>query len=122
MGTGDTILPLEGIWIYSADPLVINPVFDANHQQVPPSKQLYTGWNAIGYTDFNNASANASLTSVENQWATLIAYNAAAQSYEISIINNTPDSDAHSEKRDMAPWKGYWIFMTGDGLLSAISS
>lgn len=122
MGTDTVVAPLDGIWIYSANATELHPVFDVNPRQVPPTKQLAAGWNAIGFSDFTAASANSALTSVEAKWATIIGFDAAAQTYEVSVINNAPDGDPHSEKGDMSCWKGYWIYMTSAGELAAISS
>jgi hypothetical protein len=122
LAANTVINPLEGIWIYSAAAIELQPVFDTNPRSVPPTCQLVAGWNAIGYTDFSDSSANSALTSVESNWSTLIGFNAATQSYDISIINNAPDTDAHAETRPLSPWKGYWIFVTADSLLAAISS
>jgi hypothetical protein len=119
----DTVVsPLEGIWIYSASSAELHLVFDTYPQQVPPTKQLAAGWNAIGFSDFTDASANSALTSVEDEWSILIGFDATTQTYEVSIINNAPESDAHSEDRVMSCWKGYWLHMTGAGELAGIGS
>ncbi len=122
MGASAVVSPLEGIWIYSATAAELRPVFDTNPRQVPPTKQLASGWNAIGFSDFTSASANSALTSVESKWTTLIGFDAATQTYEVSIINNAPSGDPHSELREMSLWKGYWLYMTSSGELAAISS
>lgn len=122
MGPSDTVSPLEGIWIYSAAAAELRPVFDPNPQQVPPTKQLSAGWNAIGFTDFNACPANVALASVASNWSTLLGFNATTQTYDTSIINNAPASDPHSASGLMSPWKGYWLYMTSAGQLSAISS
>ncbi len=122
LGASMTVSPLDGIWIYSATAVELHPVFDPNPQQVPPTKQLAAGWNAIGFTDFTAAAANSTLTSVANGWATLMGFDAGSQTYEVSVIKGTPASDPHSESRQMSPWKGYWLYMTSSGQLAAISS
>jgi hypothetical protein len=118
----DTISPLDGIWVYSRQQVELSPVFSTDRRQVPPTKTLSSGWNAIGYSDFEPASANSSLTSLENLWSILIGYNAASQVYETSIINNAPEGDAHSEIKNMRPWKGYWLYLTAAGELAALSN
>jgi hypothetical protein len=122
MSSGDVVSPLDGIWIYSATAVELQPAFDTNPRQVPPTKQLSAGWNAIGFSDFTDASADSALTSVEDKWAILIGFNSDAQSYDISIINNAPSGDSHSEDRNMELWKGYWLHMTQSGELAGISS
>ena len=122
LGTSTAVSPLDGIWIYSAAAVELHPVFNTNPRQVPPTKQLAAGWNAIGFSDFTPASANSALTSVETKWTTLIGFNAATQSYDVSTINNAPSGDPHSELREMSLWKGYWLYLTSAGELAAISS
>jgi len=122
MSANTTVSPLKGIWIYSTSTKELRPLFDPNPRQVPPAEQLSAGWNAIGFSDFTAASANSALTSVEDKWTTLIGYDAVAQAYEVSIINNAPASDTHSETRQMLPWKGYWLYMTSAGELAGIGS
>ncbi len=122
LSDGDEIRPLHGIWIYSASLTELHPVFDTNPRQVPPTVALAAGWNAIGFSDFSAASANSALTSVESSWAVLMGFDAATQTYQVSIINNAGAEDAHSESREMACWKGYWLYMTGAAELAAISS
>jgi hypothetical protein len=118
----DAILPLNGIWIYSRQQVELRPVFDTDRRQVPLTKSLSAGWNAVGYSDFEPASANSSLTSIEDLWSILIGFDAAKQVYETSIINNAPADDAHSETRDMNAWQGYWLYLTAEGELAAVSN
>ncbi|MBI4282898.1 MAG: DUF4430 domain-containing protein [Chloroflexi bacterium] len=122
LGTSAVVSPLDSIWIYSATAVELHPVFDADPRQVPPTKQLAAGWNAIGFSDFTSASANSALTSVEARWTTLIGFDAVTQTYEASIINDAPSGDPHSELREMSLWKGYWLYLTSAGELAAISS
>jgi hypothetical protein len=119
MSSSDEVEPLDGIWIYSTQEDTAYFVFDTYPQQVPPTKTLYAGWNAIGFSDTVSAPANSALTSVEAKWAYLIGFNAGTQESDISIINNTTEG-THDEGRDMEPGKGYWLFMTSDGELAAI--
>ena len=122
MGTSAVVSPLEGIWIYAAAATELHPVFDTNPRQVPPTKQLAAGWNAIGFSDFTATSANSALTSVEANWAILIGFDASTKTYEVSIINNAPAGDPHDEDRQMTCWKGYWLHMTSAGELAGVSS
>jgi hypothetical protein len=121
LGATSTVSPLDGIWIFSASAVELHPVFDPNPQQVPPTKQLAAGWNAIGFTALTPAAANSTLASVANGWSTLIGFDAASQTSETSIIKGSPASDPTSESRQMSPWKGYWLNMTVAGQLAAIS-
>jgi hypothetical protein len=119
MSNDDQIEPLDGIWIYSIQEDTVNFVFDTYPMRVPPTKQLYAGWNAIGFSDTEDSPANSALTSVEAQWAYLFGFNADAQEYEASIINNTASGD-HAENEPMYPGRGYWLYMISNGELAAI--
>jgi hypothetical protein len=46
----------------------------------------------------------------------VIGWNAAGQSYEDAIIFQVNDN------ANMSPYKGYWVWMTADDVLSAISA
>ena len=122
MSSDNVVSPLEGIWIYSAAQVELQPAFDTDPLQVPPTKQLSAGWNAIGFSDFTAASADSALTSVEASWTVLIGFDADSQAYEVSIINNAPTGDAHDEDRELNCWKGYWLHATTACQLAAISS
>ncbi|MFC1931036.1 CARDB domain-containing protein [Chloroflexota bacterium] len=122
MSSDNVVSPLEGIWIYSAAEVELHPAFDTNPRQVPPTKQLSAGWNAIGFSDFTAASADSALTSVEDDWTVLIGFYTDNQTYEVSIINDAPTGDAHDEDRELNCWKGYWLHVTTACQLAAISS
>jgi len=117
----NVVAPLDGIWIYSSGSCEVYFAFDTDPLRVPPTKQLYAGWSAIGFSDTQQASANSALTSVESKWAYLLGFDASTQKYEDSIINNTTSGN-HSESRLMYPGKGYWLYMTVDGELAAIGN
>lgn len=120
MGPQDAVLPLDGIWIYSNDSIEVALDFDTYPVQLPPTKQLYAGWNAIGFSDTFPTSAKNTLLSVQDLWTTLIGFDAESQGYEVSIINGATDS--HSEEREMVPGQGYWLYMRGNGALAAIGA
>lgn len=120
MTNSDEVKPLDGIWIYSTKEDKVYFVFDTDPRRVPPTKQLYAGWNAIGFSDTDNVSANSALTSVEAQWAYLMGFDASIPDYEPSIINNDQSGGDRDESNPMLPGKGYWLYMTDDGELAAI--
>ena len=121
LASDNVVAPLDGIWIYSSGSCGVYFAFDTDPLRVPPTKQLYAGWSAIGFSDTQQASANSALTSVESKWAYLLGLDASTQKYEDSIINNTTSGN-HSESRSMYPGKGYWLYMTADGELAAIGN
>lgn len=121
LASDNTVAPLDGIWIYSSGSCEVYFAFDTDPLRVPPTKQLYSGWSAIGFSDTQPTSANSALTSVEAKWAYLLGFDASTQEYEDSIINNTTSGN-HSENEDMYPGKGYWLYMIADGELAAIGN
>jgi hypothetical protein len=116
----DIIRVLNGTWVYAVTPIDLPLVFDTNPLTTPPTKMLAQGWNAIGFSDTNPATARDTLISVADNWTTAIGFDAGGQHYETSIIRG--GSGEHADTRDMYPTKGYWLFMTGPGELSAIGS
>ncbi len=117
----NTVAPLDGIWLYSSTSDEIYFAFDTDPLRVPPTKPLSAGWSAIGFSDVIAASADSALTSVESKWAYLLGFDSSTQQYEDSIINNTTSGN-HSENQLLYPGRGYWLYMTADGELAAISN
>ncbi|GEM_PF-2425314 len=110
------IQPLYGIWIYSVSGADINLTFDnTNPMVIPPSRSLPEGWNTIGFTGLNPASARNTFLAVQPDWVHSIGFNALTQSYEPTIFNGDP-----GESTLLYPTRGYWLFMRGPGNLAAI--
>lgn len=109
----DLFKPLDGIWVYSTTPKQVNLVFRAGGATTPPTKNVYPGWNAIGFAGEESRSAQATLSTVNDEprkkWAQVVGWNAVTQSYSTPIANVYPDSTAL-----MYPTKGYWLFMNGE--------
>ncbi len=121
MSESDTILPLEGIWIYSNSTTGVEISPDTDPLKAPPTKKLYAGWNAIGSTGTNPATARDALFSVYEKWSTLIGFDSDKQISDISIING--GSGIFADTRLMTSTKGYWLFMkSSGGDIAAISS
>jgi len=112
------VLPLYGFWIYSKYPTTVPIKFDPNPLQIPPTRTLVKGWELIGFTGTIPASARDTLISVRNNWTQAMGFDTTAYQYDIQIING--GSGQFSDERLMHPTKGYWLFMTGPGDLSAI--
>ena len=98
-----TLTPLEGIWIYSATAKTI-PV-PGDNSQAPGPKQLYRGWNSIGYAG-KVLTASSALTSLSGRWIMLLEYNSSSQHYNQTMFQNDP-----SENTTLIPGKGYWVYM-----------
>jgi PKD repeat protein len=120
LNNSSPVVPLDGIWIYSSGTKSVTLTYKNDPLGTPPTKQLYEGWNAIGFSDTSAAAAKDALHSVIDEWTSAIGFNAASQSYETSIING--GSGSHSDSNPMYPTKGYWLFMSADGTLASISA
>lgn len=116
----DKIEPLDGYWLstsYMDEQTIVLSYKTADPFETPPSKAL-TGeeWNAIGFSSTVSKSASTTLKSVEGLWITVLGWDETAQQYESAIIYDVSDGEL------MNPGKGYWLWMTEDKVLSAISA
>jgi hypothetical protein len=114
------IQPLDGIWIRIEEQVTIPLVFDPEPVLIPPAKQLYPGWNAIGFTDLEPLPAKTVMLPVHGIWTFLFSFNAEEQKYNTSIINGGTGS--HRDSQLMYPGQGYWLFATDEGILPAIGA
>jgi hypothetical protein len=108
---------LAGYWLDANTAGTINLTFVSTGQEVPASKNL-TGdkWNAIGFSNITAVTASATLESVNGSWSTVLGWNATEQSYDASIIYGMNDNTT------MTPGKGYWVWMTVNDTLAALSA
>lgn len=115
--SGDSVQVLYGYWVYVNTPGTVYLSYLTEGQTVPASRAL-TGdaWNAIGFSNTTAQMANVTLASVQGSWSTVLGWNAASQIYDDAIIYQWNDNT------NMMPYKGYWIWMTQDDVLSAISA
>jgi hypothetical protein len=118
MNATSPFLPLEGIWIYSNTRTDIPLLFDSGAVQTPPSKVLSPGWNAVGFSGLEPATARDALISVQSRWTQTLGWNGVMQRYDTAIV--TGGSGAFSDSRLMYPMQGYWVFMTDGGILAAL--
>ncbi|MCQ1538122.1 hypothetical protein FTO68_03830 [Methanocalculus taiwanensis] len=114
----DVVLPLNGFWIYSAEDCEIALQYDDNPVQTPPTRELNKGWNAIGFSGLEPASARDTLLSLGDLWTQAIGYDPVNQKYETAIIRG--GSGSFSDTQEMYPTHGYWIYLTGNGELASL--
>jgi hypothetical protein len=119
-GLDRVLQPLDGVWVYSNEACTVPLTFVSGEPELPPTKDLGKGWNAIGFSDTEPASAASTLLSLGDHWTTLIGFDAEAQEYGVSIIRG--DSSSHSDERTMQPTQGYWVYTTEADTLAAISA
>jgi len=112
------IEPLFGYWIYVTESSSLGLYFRDDPIYPPPKKDVYKGWNAIGFSGLVATSARDTLLSVQDIWATAIGFNANLQRYNISIING--GDGIHSDTQLLYPGTAYWIWMNQNGTLSSI--
>lgn len=117
---GDTVRLLDGIWIYSEDERDIPLVYAAGGVPVPTAKQLFSGWNTIGFSSTQSIEARYALASINDTWFQVFGYDPALQRYETSIVKDGPGT--HSDTRHLHPFKGYWVKINGNGTLFAIGN
>ena len=115
------IKPLDGIWIYSMNPAHVNLTYSTDPVGSLPRKQLYAGWNAIGFAGKNKASAWATLSSISAKWIRVMGYNSTALEFDDPMVNGETYGQ-YSMYRDMVPTKGYWLYVTSDTPLEAFSA
>jgi hypothetical protein len=95
----------DGIWIFSHNSTSVQVQGDNSEATLP--KQLYSGWNAVGFAG-SELPADQAFSSLGDNWRIIINYNAALQQYNGTIFNSDP-----SNKSLIESGKGYWIFMSG---------
>ncbi|MDK2989690.1 MAG: hypothetical protein PWR16_1219, partial [Methanoculleus sp.] len=120
LGENETLMVLEGYWVYSTEETTVELMLSTNPVRSPAVKTLSPGWNAIGYSDLTERSADEALTSVEDVWVYVVGYDAEDQSYRPALINN--QTGAQGENQRLSPTEGYWLFVREDGRLAAISA
>ena len=110
MTASSIVKPLDGIWIYSIHAMDIPLTFKTGGVSTPPTKNVYVGWNSIGFSDVTPRSVHATLNSLDEnprkRWAMVRGWNAFSQAYESTIT--------FYDSGNMEPTKGYWLFMNGD--------
>ena len=117
----DTLIqPLEGIFIFSTAKITLPLDFSTDPVMVPPTRQIYQGWNLIGFSGTTPATARDTLISLNNKWSQVLGYDAARQVYETQIISG--GGGAFSDSRILNPAKGYWLYATSPGELAGIGS
>lgn len=109
------IEPLYGYWIYSVSQNTINLTFKNDVVQTPPTRNLPSGWAAIGFTGATPATAKDTLSSVKSSWIYARGFDSARQQWEQTMVNG-----GQGENTYLYPSKGYWLYMETAGTLAAI--
>jgi hypothetical protein len=120
VGENETLEVLEGYWVYSTNETTLQLNLSTDPIRSPAARTLSPGWNAIGYSDLTERPANETLGSVEDAWVYVVGFDAETQSYRPALINN--QTGAQGEDQSLSPTEGYWLFMSEEGRLAAIST
>jgi hypothetical protein len=98
---------------------------------VPPSIQMYEGWNLVGLTgmDKQNAEFTFSVGGIDNNYSKVWGpWDCEDEDYTQHGYNKDVDDpigsedgkDVYTENYIMNPYEGHWIKMTDDAILEAI--
>lgn len=116
----EKILPLEGYWVYSTTPVSVPLKFSDDPLQVPPVKDMVSGWNMFGFTGNTPASARDSLLSIRNSWTEVLGWDPSSQKFETTIVNN--GSNEQADTRELLPTHSYWVYVNQDCSLASIGA
>jgi hypothetical protein len=103
-----TISPLDGIWIYSNNSMSVT--VQGDNSVAPAPKQLYPGWNAIGFAGVETTAGQA-FYSLRGTWQIAMSYSGLFQQYNPTIFDSEPTRNILTE-----PGSGYWIYLNSPGL------
>ena len=116
MNPSSPVKPLDAIWIYSRAADKIPLTYSSDPLQTPPTKELRKGWNAVGFTGLSPVGAKFTFLSVQDKWVNCLGFNEEKQQYDDMIIKGRNDEVL------LYPFSGYWLFMSDNGTLAAISA
>ncbi|HOJ96672.1 MAG TPA: PKD domain-containing protein, partial [Methanospirillum sp.] len=116
MTSSSPVKPLDAVWIYSRTADKVPLTYDSDPLQTPPTKELRKGWNAIGFTGREPLEAKFTFLSVQDKWVNCLGFNEEKQQYDTMIIKGRNDDTR------LYPYSGYWLFMSDNGTLAAISA
>jgi len=115
LSMNDTIVPLQGYWIYSTGEMAV-PVWFSD-LGFPLSRELPAGWSSVGGWMETDLSANETLHTLMDAWSYATGYDAFLQQYEEPIFRG--GSGNQSDKRPIRPYLGYWLYCSQNGTYQA---
>ena len=120
LASTDKITPLNGYWVFSANPVQVPLVYSQDPLAAPPLRDLKTGWNAIGFASLTPATARDALLSAKKSWVEIIGFDAKSQSSLPAILNG--GDNMHSEKSYLTPMQGYWCLVNDSCMYAALTA
>lgn len=116
----DVLMPLDGYFVYSSKPAKVALTYTNDPLQVPPVKDLETGWNLVGFSGATEASARDSLLSIRKTWTQVIGWDPASQQLEGVIING--GNETFADTRLLTPMRAYWVYVDTPSSLASIGA
>lgn len=106
LSMNDTVVPLQGYWVYSTAGMAVPVRF--SDPPLPISRELPAGWSSVGGWMETDLSANETFHTLMDAWSYATGYEAAVQQYEEPIIRG--GSGNQSDNRPIRPYQGYWLY------------
>jgi len=116
----DTLMPLDGYFVYSTAPKQVKLSYSVDPLQVPPVKDLTTGWNLVGFSGATEASARDALLSIRKTWTQVIGWNPEKQQTEDTIING--GNGTYTDSTLLVPMRAYWVYTDSPCSLASIGA
>lgn len=117
---GDTLMPLDGYFVYSAKPQKISLSYSVDPLQVPPVKDLTAGWNLVGFSGATEASARDALLSIRKTWTQVIGWDPAKQQTGVTVING--GNGTYADSAMLIPMRAYWVYTDTPCSLASIGA
>lgn len=110
----DKIEPCKGYWVYKEEQKEVRLSYkNMTGPEMPPSVNLYVGWDMIGHTSVESMLVNQSLVTIVGKYDIIFKYNGTWHSY-IAGVSSAQDF------ANLTPAQGYWIRMKEDAILYAV--
>ncbi len=115
LSMNDTVVPLQGYWVYSTATMAVPVRF--SDLLLPVSRDLEAGWSSVGGWMETDLSANETLHTLMDAWSYATGYDAVIQQYEEPIIRGGTGNQ--SDDRPIRPYLGYWLYCSQNGTYQA---
>ena len=104
------IKPLDGYWVYSKTAKTINLAYSAD-VNVPPTKTVYKGWNAVGLSAETSMTAKSAFSNLN--WVRCIPWDVEKGKWGTVIVKG--GSAENSEELKLKLGNGNWLYVEADG-------
>lgn len=104
------IKPLEGYWVYSKNAKTIPLTYSADIN-VPPTKAVYQGWNAVGLSAEKPMTAKSAFANLN--WVRCLPWDVVEGKWGTVIVKG--GSAENSEELKLTLGSGNWLYVEADG-------